>query len=98
MALPWFRVYSDLLNNRKFHQLSDASGRRLVLVWCLAAKNDGVLPCQVDIAFSLRLPIEEAQRTIDDLKAARFLDETDRGLMPTAGMNTSTSRTSAPAE
>jgi hypothetical protein len=82
MALPWFRVYSELLNNRKFHRLSDSLKARLLYLWCLAAKNDGILPDMEDIAFALRIPEADAQTTLDDLFAAGFLDRVERGITP----------------
>ena len=82
MALPWFRVYSDLLNSRKFHRLSDTLKARLLYLWCLAAKNDGILPGIEDVAFALRIPEDDAQKTIEDLSAAGLLDRTERGMAP----------------
>lgn len=82
MPLSWFRVYAELLNNRKFHRLSDTLKARLLYIWCLAAKNDGMLPGIEDIAFALRLQEAEAQETIEKLIDDHFLDRDDRGVMP----------------
>ena len=55
MALPWFRVYSDLLNSLKFHKLSDTLKARVLLLWCVAAWLLWVadLPCVAAIAAPL---------------------------------------------
>jgi hypothetical protein len=82
MALPWFRVYVDLLNSLKFHRLSDTLKARLLLLWCLAGRHDGALPSIEVIAFSLRLPLEDAHQTVRELKDAGWIDDTERGLLP----------------
>lgn len=82
MALRWFRVYSDLLNNRKFQRLSDSLKVRLLNIWCLAAKYDGTLPEAADVAFELRISEDDVPSMIEELKGAGFLDESERGLVP----------------
>jgi hypothetical protein len=81
MALPWFRVYSELLNSRKFHQLSDTLKSRLLCVWCLGAKHDAILPAIEDVAFALRIDDAEAQRSIEGLIGAGFLDRDEHGVV-----------------
>ena len=81
MALPWFRVYSELLNSRKFHRLSDTLKGRLFCVWCLAAKTDGILPGIEDVAFALRIEDAEAQKSVESLIDAGFLDRDGHGVV-----------------
>jgi hypothetical protein len=82
MPMRWFRVYTDLLNKRKFQRLPDVLKVGLLNLWCLAAKYDGVLPEPSDIAFELRQPEEALVQMLDQLKAAGFLDQSERGLVP----------------
>jgi hypothetical protein len=80
--MRWFRLHTGLLNNPKYQRLSDQLKARLIDLWCVGGLHDGVLPGVADVAFLLRTTEDDAQETIEALKAAHFLDQTDRGLQP----------------
>lgn len=70
----WFRYYDDALDDLKVQRLSGD----LFKTWCnllsLTSKNDGVLPSVDDIAFRLRISIQDAQHRVEDLILAGLLD------------------------
>jgi hypothetical protein len=78
----WFRVYGDLVDDPKMQQLSADLFRGTINLWCLASKNDGILPSIHDIAFRLRKSLPKTKKLIADLQAADLIDETDAGLTP----------------
>jgi hypothetical protein len=49
---------------------------------CLAAANAGRLPSIEDMANKFRLSEAKAQKQIDDLRGAGFIDEDESGLSP----------------
>jgi len=81
-SLPWFRFYVDVLNNFKVQRLSGQAFKNWVNCLCLAAKGGGILPPLPEIAFALRMSESEAKAAIEELQAARLLDQTEAGLMP----------------
>jgi hypothetical protein len=81
-SLPWFRFYADALYDPKVQRLSGQTFKNWVNCLCLAAKGGGILPPLPDIAFALRMSESEAKAAIDELRAARLLDQTEAGLMP----------------
>lgn len=90
-GLPWFRLYTRLIQSPKVGRLTDdgispqpgeAKLGRLVKLWCLTCDNGGVLPSIADAAFMLRMTEEEVLRTFDALKAEGWLDDTPEGLVP----------------
>lgn len=78
----WFRVYDGVLDDAKVQKLSHHDFRALVNLWALASQNDGVLPAEGDIAFRLRMKQPAVIKLLSTLKAAKLIDETDKGLVP----------------
>jgi len=61
MALPWFRLYSDLLDNPKIQMLPEHMRYRYVALLCSRCKMEH-LTDQI-IAFQWRLPPADVQET-----------------------------------
>ena len=82
--MKWFRFYHDARHDPKVRRLSDRLYRHWVNILCIASANKprGVLPSPQDVADELRVSVSQASRVIDQLKEARLLDETRRGLSP----------------
>jgi hypothetical protein len=79
--MEWFKVQSELLNNRKFQcDLSDMLKVRLLNLWCLCASLNGELPSVTEMAFRLRISDGDMIDTIKELKEAGFLDEVNPGV------------------
>lgn len=72
--MSWFRFHDKTLNNPKAQRLPAELFKAWVNCLCIASQNDGVLPPMEDIAFSLRLPVEEAEKRIVALVEASLID------------------------
>ena len=75
----WFRIYDDLVHDRKVQDLPGPTFKGWVNILCLASKHEGVLPPLRDIAFALRLPEEKSSKLIDALTDAGLLDRLQDG-------------------
>jgi hypothetical protein len=70
----WFRYYDDALDDPKVQRLSGDLFKVWVNLLSLASKNDGKLPSTDDIAFRLRISIQDAQQRVEDLILAGLID------------------------
>lgn len=77
--MPWFRFYSEALDDPKVQRLPVHLFKTWVNMLCLAGVNDGVLPSVDDIAFRLRLSPTDAAQQIDDLILAGLIDIAPNG-------------------
>jgi hypothetical protein len=75
----WFRIYDDLVHDRKVQDLAGPLFKGWINILCLASKNDGVLPSIGDVAFALRLPIPKASQLIEALTSAGLIDQLANG-------------------
>lgn len=55
----WIKLYTRLLDDIEFHQLSGNDAKVLMMLWMLASENGGALPPVKTIAFRLRLSEKE---------------------------------------
>lgn len=78
----WFRVYDDLIDDPKVQRLSPELFKALINLWCLASRHGGVLPPLDDIAFSLRIKQEKADKVLSDLRSAGLIDFDETGRHP----------------
>ena len=77
----WFRVYDDLVHDRKVQDLPSPTFKAWINLLCLASKNDGILPQIADIAFALRLQPPKATHLMQTLTAAGLIDQMPNGDM-----------------
>lgn len=70
----WFRCYDDMLDDPKVQRLPPHLFKTLLNLWCLASKNEGVLPPIEDVAFRLRISDHDAKQQIDELIMAGLID------------------------
>lgn len=75
----WFRVYDDLVDDPKVQRLSGDLVKALLNLWCLASKNDGILPSEEEIAFKLRMTLPRAARILDQLFEAGLIEKDETG-------------------
>lgn len=80
-ARPWFRVYSEALDNPKLQRLSGSAFKGWFNLACLANVSEprGALPPLPVIAFRLRLSERQAKALLEELVAARLVDVTGDG-------------------
>jgi hypothetical protein len=72
----WFRYYDDAMDDPKVQRLSGDLFKTWVNLLCLASKSGGKLPSNDDIAFRLRISIQDAQLRTEDLIMAGLIDVT----------------------
>lgn len=77
--MRWFRFYDDVLNDRKVQRLSPHLFKTWVNLLCLASKGNGKLPCDDDIAYDLRISVQDAAQQIEDLILAGLIDIGPKG-------------------
>lgn len=79
----WFRVYDSVLDDPKVQRLSDSLFRGWINLLCIASRNDGVIPDNIEsLAFSLRLPPKATRSIISGLKSVGLLDDVETGWQP----------------
>jgi hypothetical protein len=78
MGVPWFRFYTEVLNDPKILRLTDKEFRTWVLTLCVAAENDGKI-CTDDLAIQLRMPEAKTSQLFDSLVVRGLLHETEDG-------------------
>jgi hypothetical protein len=71
---PWFRLYTEVLDDPKVQRLPDALFKTWINALCIAARNNGKLPPIADLAFSIRLSEKDASKRVAQLIAAGLLD------------------------
>lgn len=74
MSSRWFRFYSEALDDPKVQRLDPPTFKHWVNLLCLAAKNDGRLPSEDDIAFALRIDNIGVVSLLDRLLNAGLID------------------------
>ncbi len=80
--MHWLRLYTEVLDDPKIQRLPPDLFRAWVNCLCLARAHEGVLPPVQDVAFRLRLSLEEAQAILAELQTARLLDDHGGRLIP----------------
>ena len=72
---PWIRLHRKLLDNHDYHLLPALAAKHLPLVWLIASESDGLLPDEGQLAFRLRLQVEDVAGIITALAERSFLEE-----------------------
>lgn len=63
----WIKLYRDILNDLEWHELDGDSAKALVMLWLIAAEDEGQLPDIKKIAFRLRMTEQKAKSILDKL-------------------------------
>jgi hypothetical protein len=77
--MEWLRLYTDVLDDRRFFQMPAELYRRWTMLLMVAKRHGGQIPPNADIAFALRISEDEARGTLDDLAAYGLIDHGDDG-------------------
>ena len=75
MANTWYRMYNEFASDPKVQMLSEAMQRRLVMIFCLRSGNVLETLQETEIAFHLRLTMEELDETKAVFIQKDFIDE-----------------------
>lgn len=63
MANPWFRLYSEFSVDAKVQSLPEVMQRRLIMIFCLQCSDTLKTLSEDDIAFQLRISIDDLHQT-----------------------------------
>ena len=76
---PWFMMYGrKLLGERKFIELKPEERDFLVVgSWCIGSQDNGFLPSPKDIAFKMRIDVEQVNQYLKHLLQQGWLEEYD---------------------
>lgn len=75
----WFRLYDEMLDDPKVQRLAPHLFKTWVNLLCLASKENGKLPSNDDIAFRLRISVQDAAQQVEDLILAELIDLDPKG-------------------
>lgn len=75
MANPWFRMYAEFANDAKVQMMGEADQRRLAMLFCIRCGNGDETLHDEELAFQLRVSLEEWTRTKRLFVAKGFIDE-----------------------
>lgn len=77
--MQWLRLYDDVLDDPKVQRLPSELFKHWINLLCLANKSEvrGTLPDEADIAFRLRLSIDQLDDVLVQLNDAGLLETTD---------------------
>jgi hypothetical protein len=64
---PWIKLYRDLLDDIKWHELDGEAAKHLVMLWLIASESDGELPSIKELAFRLRISKRAVESTVSKL-------------------------------
>jgi len=65
MANPWFRLYSEFCVDAKVQSLPEVMQRRLIMIFCLQCSDVLKTLSEEDIAFQLRISLDDLINTKD---------------------------------
>lgn len=72
--MPWFRFYTEVLDDPKVQRLPPHLFKTWVNLLCLAGATDGVFPTIDDISFRLRMSTHDVEQQLDELILAGLID------------------------
>lgn len=72
--MPWFRFYTEVLDDPKVQRLPPHLFKTWVNMLCLAGTNGGAFPTVDDIAFRLRMSTHDVEQQMDELILAGLID------------------------
>lgn len=71
----WFRLYAEFATDPKVQMLSEVEQRRYLMLLCLRCSNGNVTLHETEVAFQLRISVEEWTTTKAVLVAKGLVDE-----------------------
>lgn len=81
--MKWFRFYAEVLHDPKVQKLPPQLFKHWVNILCLAAQHEGKIPNHhEDLAFTLRVPVEDALAVLNDLIERGLVEATESYVTP----------------
>lgn len=74
MSQQWFRLYAEFATDPKVQMMSEVMQRRLIMLFCLRCSDVTVTASDDEIAFQLRISVEELAETKALFIAKKFID------------------------
>lgn len=82
MSLPWFRLYSELLNDPKVQMMSEVNRWRFIGLMCIHSRNVSETLHETlhetEIAFQLRISLEDWMETKQVFIEKKFIDPSNK--------------------
>lgn len=78
----WFRFHADAMRNPKVGRLSDKEFRLWVELLCVAADNDGLIPCLDDLKHVLKRRLDHLSTGVDRLISVGLIECLEDGYAP----------------
>lgn len=75
----WFRFYQEALDDPKVQKLDPFDFKCWVNMLCIACRHDGKLPHLPDIAFAMRMAIDDCQTVLERLSNGGLIDRASGG-------------------
>jgi len=80
---PWFRIYTDIRNNRKLSLIDSDDRWAWLCLLAVAMENDGMIEKDIDnISYDTRISVENVKKAISNLLKVKLLDEDDNHYIP----------------
>lgn len=79
--MRWFRFYAEVADDPKVCRLPDKQFKQWVMLLCIACKNDGKLPCDEDVAYTLRLSTLDARKMLINFIDKGLLERSNDGTL-----------------
>jgi 5-methylcytosine-specific restriction endonuclease McrA len=73
--MQWFRLYAEFATDPKVQMLSEVDQRRLLMLFCIRSNTQLVGLSDDEIAFSLRISLEDLSRTKSEFIRRGFIDD-----------------------
>lgn len=80
MSNPWFRLYHEFATDPKVQMLSEALQRRYIMLLCLRCCNGDETLQDEEVAFQLRISVDEYATTKAALMAKKLIDKDNKPL------------------
>ncbi len=71
---PWLRLYAEFATDPKVQMMQEADQRRLVMLFCLRCSNGDETLHETEVAFQLRVSLEEWKRSKAIFESKGFID------------------------
>ncbi len=75
MSMPWFRMYADFATDAKVQSMQEVMQRRRIMLFCLRCSDVTVTLCDEELAFQLRISMDELAETKALFLRKGFIDE-----------------------
>lgn len=75
MSFTWFRMYAEFANDAKVQSMPEVMQRRLVMIFCLRCSNVTETLSDEELAFQLRISVEELAETKEMFLRKGFIED-----------------------